>query len=335
MSRSVPTPGAALRRRTRVMPFEVAIWAVAIGAGVLFPRYSPLWNEIAILALFALSLDLILGYAGIVSLGHAAFFGVGAYTAGLFAKHVMGDPLVGLAVAASVAAVVGLVTSPLVLRGSDLTRLMVTLGVALIFYELANRFDNITGGADGLQGVVMTPLLGRFAFGLSGHVAFAYSLAVLFVLFVVARKLMASPFGYSLRAIRDNRVRATAIGIPVSRRLAAIYTFAAAYAGAAGALLAQTTAFVSLDAFDFHRSADVMLMVVIGGTGYLYGGLIGAVAFRSMYDVLSGITTQYWQFWLGLVLVVIVLVGHERLARPFHALGRLLRRRGGPGDPAP
>ncbi len=335
MSRPAATPGAALRRRTRIMPFEVVIWAVAVGAGVLFPRYSPLWNEIAILALFALSLDLILGYAGIVSLGHAAFFGVGAYTAGLFAKHVMGDPLVGLAVAAAVAALVGFITSPLVLRGSDLTRLMVTLGVALILYEVANRFDNITGGADGLQGVAMTPLLGRFRFGLSGHVAFAYSLAVLFVLFLIARKLMASPFGYSLRAIRDNRVRATAIGIPVRRRLAAIYTLAAAYAGAAGALLAQTTAFVSLDAFDFHRSADVMLMVVIGGTGYLYGGLIGAVAFRSMYDVLSGITTQYWQFWLGLVLVVIVLVGHERLARPFHALGRLLRRRGGPGDPLP
>jgi branched-chain amino acid transport system permease protein len=334
MSRPPPTFGAALQRRTRVMPFEVAIWAVAVGAGIFFPRYSPLWNEIAILALFALSLDLILGYAGIVSLGHAAFFGVGAYTAGLFAKHVMGDPLVGLAVGASVAALVGLLTSPLVLRGSDLTRLMVTLGVALIFYELANRFDNITGGADGLQGVVMTPLLGRFPFGLSGHVAFAYSLAVLFVLFLIARKLMSSPFGYSLRAIRDNRVRATAIGIPVSRRLAAIYTLAAAYAGAAGALLAQTTAFVSLDAFDFHRSADVMLVVVIGGTGYLYGGLIGAVAFRSMYDVLSGITTQYWQFWLGLVLVIIVLVGHERLARPFHALGRLLRR-AGPKDPAP
>ena len=118
MSRPTPTFGAALQRRTRVMPFEVAIWAVAVGAGVFFPRYSPLWNEIAILALFALSLDLILGYAGIVSLGHAAFFGVGAYTAGLFAEHVMGDPLVGLAVAASVAALVGLLTSPLVLRGS-------------------------------------------------------------------------------------------------------------------------------------------------------------------------------------------------------------------------
>jgi branched-chain amino acid transport system permease protein len=316
-----------LVRGARIRPFEVVIWAVALGVAVFFPRYAPLWNEIAILGLFAVSLDLILGYAGIVSLGHAAFFGVGAYTAGLFAKFVTGEPLSGLVVAAAVAALVGLVTSPLVLRGSDLTRLMVTLGVALILFEVANRFESITGGADGLQGVVMKPLLGRFAFGLSGQTAYAYSLAVLFVLFVVARRIVHSPFGYALKAIRDNRMRATAIGIPVNRRLAAVYTLAAAYAGVAGALLAQTTSFVSLDVLDFHRSADVMLLVVIGGTGYLYGGLIGAVVFRVMYDVLSNVTTQYWQFWLGLVLVIIILVGHERLARPFHALERALSRR--------
>ena len=319
---------APLVRNARVRPFEIAVWVVAVLAGVFFSRYAPLWNEIAILALFAVSLDLILGYAGIVSLGHAAFFGAGAYAAGLFAKHVTGDPLVGLAVGAVVGAVLGLITSPLVLRGSDLTRLMVTLGVALILYELANRFDNITGGADGLQGVVMSPLLGLFSFGLSGQTAYWYSLAVLFILFLVARRLVHSPFGYSLEAIRDNRMRATAIGIPVSARLTAVYTVAGAYAGVAGALLAQTTGFASLDVLDFHRSADVMLVLIVGGTGYLYGGLIGAVVFRVMYDVLSGITTQYWQFWLGLVLIVIILVGHERLARPFHWIGTRLRRRG-------
>jgi branched-chain amino acid transport system permease protein len=316
-----------LARGARIRTFEVVVWMVALGASLFFPRYAPLWNEIAILGLFAVSLDLILGYAGIVSLGHAAFFGVGAYTAGLFAKFVTGEPLSGLVVAAAAAALVGLVTSPLVLRGSDLTRLMVTLGVALILFELANRFDNITGGADGLQGVVMKPLFGRFAFGLSGRTANAYSLAVLFVLFVIARRVVHSPFGYALKAIRDNRMRATAVGIPVNRRLAAAYTLAAAYAGVAGALLAQTTSFVSLDVLGFDRSADVMLLVVIGGTGYLYGGLIGAVLFRVMYDVFSNITTQYWQFWLGLVLVIIILVGHERLSRPFRVLERLLARR--------
>jgi branched-chain amino acid transport system permease protein len=316
----------AFARSTRWRAWEVGLWVGAVVAAVVAPRYAPLFNEIAILALFAVSLDLVLGYAGIVSLGHAAFFGVGAYTAGLFSKFVTGDPLLGLVVASAVAGAIGLVTSPLVLRGTDLTRLMVTLGVALILFELANRFDNLTGGADGLQGVAIDPLLGRFSFGLSGVNAYGYSLAVLFLLFLVARRMVHSPFGYSLEAIRDNRTRALAIGIPVSRRLAAIYTIAAAYAGAAGALLAQTTAFVSLDVLDFHRSADVMLMVVLGGTGYLYGGILGAIVFRVMYDVLSGVTTQYWQFWLGLALVVLMLVGHERLVRPFHRVSALLRR---------
>jgi branched-chain amino acid transport system permease protein len=321
------TPTAALARTTRIQHYEWVIWIIAFAAWFVLPQKAALFNEIAILALFAVSLDLILGYAGIVSLGHAAFFGVGAYTAGLFAKFVTGEPLTGLVVGAAVAALVGLITSPLVLRGSDLTRLMVTLGVALILYEIANRFDDITGGADGLQGVVMKPLFGAFSFGLGGRTAYAYSLVVLFLLFMVARRLVHSPFGYSLEAIRDNRMRATAIGIPVNARLATIYTIAAAYAGVAGALLAQTTGFASLDVLDFHRSADVMLMVVIGGTGYLYGGIVGALVFRLLYDVLSAWTTTYWQFWLGLFLVVLVLVGHERLVRPFHRLGEQLRAR--------
>jgi branched-chain amino acid transport system permease protein len=318
---------APFARSARAQPYEVAIWILAALAIVLFPGHAALWNEIAILTLFAVSLDLILGYGGIVSLGQAAFFGTGSYGAALFAKHAMNDPLAGLAVGAAAAALVGLATSILVLRGTDLTRLMVTLGIASILYELANRFDQITGGADGLHGFAMRPLFGRFAFDLDGKVAYYYSLSVLFVLFLVARAVVHSPFGYSLMAIRDNRMRATAIGIDSNRRLAAIYTLAAAMAGAAGALLAQTTGFTSLDSLDFHRSADVLLVLVIGGTGYLYGGLIGAVVFVVMKDVLSAATPQYWQFWLGLILVVIVLVGRERIVRPWHALADRLRRR--------
>ena len=240
----------------------------------------------------------------------------------------MGDPVVGLVVGAGAAAVVGAATSPLVLRGSDLTRLIVTLGVASILYELANRFDNITGGADGLHGVNMGPLLGYFTFGLDAKVASAYSAAVLFLLFLLARRVVHAPFGYALMAIRDNRLRATAIGIDANRRLAMVYTLAAAMAGAAGALLVQTTGFASLDALEFHRSADVLLVLMIGGTGYLYGGMIGAVLFVVMKDLLSAATPQYWQFWLGLMLVVIVLVGHERIVRPLRLLARRLR----PGD---
>jgi branched-chain amino acid transport system permease protein len=144
---------------------------------------------------------------------------------------------------------------------------------------------------------------------------FFYSLAVLFLLFLLARRIVYSPFGLSLRAIRNNPLRASAIGIPVNRRLIAIYTIAAFYAGVAGALFTQTTALASLDVFAFERSADLMLVLVIGGTGYLYGGLIGAVVFRMLQEVFSSITPQYWQFWIGLVLVVIVLVGRQRLHR--------------------
>lgn len=330
---STPPPSqleraGAFARTARWQPYETVIWVVAALALLVFPQHAALWNEIAILALFAISLDLVLGYAGILTLGHAAFFGTGCYAAALFAKYALHDPLAGLAVGMLAAAVLGFVTSFMVLRGSELTRLMVTLGVASILYELANRFEKITGGADGLQGVVMGPVLGHFAFGLDAKVAYLYSLAVLFLLFLVARRVAHSPFGYSLKAIRDNRTRASAIGIDVNRRLVAVYTLGAALAGAAGALLAQTTAFASLDVLDFNRSADVLLVLVLGGTGYLYGGVLGAVLFRVLQNALSAWTPQYWQFWLGLILVVIVLIGHERIVRRWHALcGRFSRDR--------
>jgi branched-chain amino acid transport system permease protein len=317
-----------LAQRARWRPAEIAFWAIAAASIVLFPGKHLILAEIAILALFALSLDLILGYAGIISLGHAAFFGFGAYTAGLLAKHqLIAEPVLALLASGLLAAALGFVTSFLVLRGSDLTRLMVTLGVALVLREIANRFEWLTGGADGLQGVTIAPVLGRFAFDITGHVAYVYCLAVLFVLFVVARRIVHSPFGLSLVSIKGNTLRASAVGIPVNARLVAIYTVAAGYAGIAGALLTQTTAFCSLDVLSFERSADLLLMLIIGGAGYLYGGPIGAVAFKLMQDWLAGITPQYWQFWIGLLLVAIVLVGRERVAGWSRALGSVIRRR--------
>ncbi|SFU71049.1 amino acid/amide ABC transporter membrane protein 2, HAAT family [Polaromonas sp. YR568] len=307
----------SLLKSSRWKPWEPVLWLIAFIAPVLLPSHALIINEIAIVALFAVSLDLVLGYTGIVSLGHAAFFGIGGYAAALFAKLVMPDPLVGLAVGIGAATLLGAVCSLTILRGSDLTRLMVTLGVALILLELANKLDWLTGGADGLQGVVMGPLLGRFEFDLSGRTAAYYSLAVLLILFVLMRRLVHSPLGATLKAIRDNRLRAMAIGIPVASRLAIVYTVAAGVAGAAGALLTQTTGFASLDLFEFHRSADVLLILVVGGVGWLYGGVAGAIVFKLMQDALSSITPQYWTFWIGLFLVVLVLVGRERLVRPW------------------
>jgi branched-chain amino acid transport system permease protein len=313
---------SVLLHKARWRPLEFVAWAVAFALPFLMPSHSLLVNEIAIVALFAMSLDLILGYTGIVSLGHAAFFGFGAYTAALFAKLVMPDPTVGLLMATVLSAVLGLVASVTILRGSDLTRLMVTLGTALLLLELANKLDWLTGGADGLQGVVMGPVLGLFEFDLYGRTAAWYSLAVMLLLFLVMRRIVHSPFGATLKAIRDNRLRAMAIGIPVVSRLVVIYTVAAGIAGAAGALLAQTTGFASLDVLAFDRSADVLLMLVIGGVGWLYGGVAGAIVFKLLQNWLSAVTPQYWMFWIGLLLVLLVLVGRDRVLKPWTWLGK-------------
>ena len=311
-----------LLQASRWKPWEPVLWLLAFAAPLVLPSHALIINEIAIVALFAVSLDLVLGYTGIVSLGHAAFFGMGAYSAALFAKHIHPDPLVGMAVAVGISTVLGALCSFTVMRGTDLTRLMVTLGVGLILMELANKLDWLTGGADGLQGVVMGPVLGQFEFDLYGRTAAFYSLTVLLLCFLLARRFVHSPLGGTLKAIRDNRLRASAIGIPVTARIAVGYTVAAAMAGAAGALLAQTTGFASLDVFEFHRSADVMLILVVGGTGWLYGGVMGAIVFKLLQDMLSAITPQYWTFWLGLFLVVLVMVGRERLIRPWTWFGK-------------
>jgi branched-chain amino acid transport system permease protein len=299
---------------------EIAFWAVALAAFFVFPNHRVLGSQILITGLFALSLDLIMGYAGIVSLGHAAYFGVGAYAAGLLAVHGWGEPVSGLVVAGAAGAIVGYPTSILVVRGSDLARLMVTIGIGLMLFEAANQIPSITGGADGLSGVTMWKLLGLFRFDLTGSTAYVYSLSVIFLLFVVARRVVSSPFGMSLRGVRENARRMPAIGTPVTRRLIAIYTISAAMAGVAGGLLAQTTQFVGLDVFGFPRSADLMIMLVLGGTGRLYGGLVGATVFMIAHHYLSEINPVYWQFWLGLLLVVVVMFARGGLIGALESL---------------
>jgi branched-chain amino acid transport system permease protein len=310
----------------RWQPAEIVFWLVVVAAFFAFPNHRVLGSQILITGLFAVSLDLVLGYAGIVSLGHAAYFGIGAYTAGLLAVHGWGEPFSGLLVAGVLGAVVGFATSFLVVRGSDLARLMVTLGIGLMLFEAANQLPSITGGADGLSGVTMWTVFGVFSFGLNGSTAYLYSLGVVFVLFVVVRRIVSSPFGLSLRGVRENVRRMPAIGAPVTRRLIAAYTISAALAGVAGGLLAQTTQFVGLDVFGFPRSADLMIMVVLGGAGRLYGGLVGAAVFMIAHHFLSDLNPIYWQFWLGLLLVVVVLFARGGILGAIAAVRE--RRRG-------
>jgi branched-chain amino acid transport system permease protein len=290
----------------RWRPLELVFWLVAVALFFALPDYRVLGSQVLITGLFALSLDLILGYAGIVSLGHAAFFGLGAYAAALLAKNGIADPLLGLVAGALVAAIAGYVISFLVVRGNDLTRLMVTLGIGLMLWEAANKASFITGGVDGLS-FTAGKLFGIWSFDLGGKVAYLYSLAVVFVVFVFAKRLVDSPLGLSLRGIREGGKRMPAIGAPVVRRLQTIFTIAAGMAGIAGALLAQTTQFAGIDSLGFPRSAELMIMLVLGGTGRLCGGLIGAAIFMIAHDFLSSIDPVYWEFWIGFLLVVIVL----------------------------
>jgi branched-chain amino acid transport system permease protein len=323
-----PVATAALHLpHDRWHPLEIAFWLLPVAAFFAFPGYRVLGSQILITALFALSLDLILGYAGIVSLGHAAFFGVGAYTAGLLAVHGWGEPLSGLLAGGLVAALAGYPVSFLVVRGSDLSRLMVTLGIALMFFEAANKATGITGGVDGLGGVAMWKVLGLFEFGIFGTASYVYSLVVLFVVFVLARRLVASPFGLSLRGIREGVRRMPAIGAPVRHRLVTVFTVSAGIAGVAGALLAQTTQFVGIDVLSFQRSAELLIMLVLGGTGRLYGAVIGAAVFLVARDYLSGLNPVYWEFWIGVLLVLIVLFARGGILGGLTALYARLARK--------
>jgi len=293
-------------RQARWRPLEIAFWLATLAPFVVTPNYLSLASQIAITALFALSLDLILGYAGLVSLGHAAYFGVGAYTAGLLSKHYLGEPLTGLALSALAAGLVGYASSHVIVRFRHLALIMLTLGFGLLLFEAANSASSLTGGADGLQGVKIAPLLG-FKFDLYGRTAYAYSLVVLFLFFLMARRIIHSPFGLALRGIRENALRMPAIGAPSLAHLRKVYTIAAVMAGMAGALLTQTTSTVSLEVLSFGRSADVLVILILGGAGRLYGGIVGAIIYMVARDQVSGMNPQYWYFWIGLLLVAVVM----------------------------
>ena len=294
------------QRQVRWHPLEYAVWLAALLPFVLTPSHLSLASQIAITALFALSLDLLVGYAGLVSLGHAAFFGMGAYSAGLIAKHYWGEPLSVLLISGIFAGVLGYAMSHVIVRFRHLALIMLTLGFGLLLHEAANSASALTGGADGLQGFKYTSVLG-FKFDMYGRAAYAYSLAVLFICFLVARRIIHSPFGLALRGIRENAVRMPAIGAPSLSHLRKAYTLAAVVAGVAGALLTQTTSTVSLEVLSFGRSADVLVILILGGAGRLYGGLLGAVIYMVARDQFSGINPQYWYFWIGLLLVAVVM----------------------------
>jgi branched-chain amino acid transport system permease protein len=317
------SPVDLLIRRVRLRAIELLPWIIAIAAYFGFGDYLALGSQILIMILFAMSLDLVLGYAGIITLGHSAFFGVGSYAAGIYAVHVSGEPLSGLLIGALAAGAVGFASGLVILRTQGLTLLMLTLAITALLAEAANKASFVTGGADGLQGVAIDPIIGLFRFDLFGRTAYLYCLVVLFLAWLFVRRLVHSWFGRSLVGIRENAVRMHAIGSPVRRRLITVYTISAALAGIAGALLAQTTQFVALSVLGFQRSGEVVIMLVFGGIGRLYGGFVGASLYMIAQDQLAKLDPVFWYFWLGLLLVLLVMFARGGL---LGLLDRLVKR---------
>ena len=287
---------------------EALPWLAALAAFFAFPDLLSLGARVEIFILFSLSLDLILGYGGIITLGHSAFFGVGAYAAGLASVRLgVNEPFSQLAVAALAAAVVGAVTGTVVLRTRGLTLLMLTLAITSLLLELANRAGGLTGGADGLTGISVAPVAGLFKFDLFGRTAYLYCLFILFAGWVLVRRVVHAPFGAMLTGIRDNRARMAAIGAPVTLRLVMAYTLSAGLAGVAGGLNTQVNQFVGLNVFGFELSGDVLIMLILGGVGRIYGAFVGPVVYLLAQDQLSKEAPDFWYLGIGVLLVVVVL----------------------------
>jgi branched-chain amino acid transport system permease protein len=299
----------ALASRHRLRWWEPLPWLLAIAFYFAFPRHLGFGTELLITILFAISLDLALGYAGIVTLGHAAFFGAGAYTVGMLAFHgIWNEPITSLILAAIVAALIGLASGLVLLRTTGLTLLMLTLCTMALLEESANLAHHWTGGFDGLPSIPIPPVFGLFEFNpLFPRVQYLYVLGVLFVCFLFVRMLAYSPFGQSLTGIRENTLRMHAVGAPVRMRLVACYTISAAIAGIAGGLWAQANAYVNLSTLGLDRAATVLIILVLGGYGRLYGAFLGAVAYMALAHFLSKVYPTAWQLGLGLLLVVIAL----------------------------
>jgi branched-chain amino acid transport system permease protein len=337
VSEVIPRDAASVEKRSKAAEYlvrrhyfswaEALPWLAAIACFFVFPDRMTFGSQVLVMVIFALSLDLILGYAGIVTLGHAAFFGIGAYVVALGSlRFGWSEPITGIIVSGIAAGLVGAAVGWFVLRYRGLTLLMLTIAFAAVLQESGNLRADITGGYDGLPGLMFDPLLGTFDYDLYGHTNYLYTLAVLAVMFYLVRRVVYSPFGQALTGIRENVRRMHAIGSPVHRRLVTVYAISAAIAGVAGALFTQTNAYVTLTTFDFDNSAKVMVMLILGGTGRLYGAFVGATLYMVLEDYFSKLSPTFWQLGIGLLLVMAVLFARRGVLGLFEDAGAFLSR---------
>ncbi len=325
---SIAEKHSPVRRAASLRTFlpELTVAVIAVGAFFAFPYDLGFVTRVVIMMIFVLSLDLVLGVAGVATLGQAAMYGTGAYAAGIFAVHATAAPLPGLLVGAIAGAAIAFVSGLLLMRARGLTLIMLTIAVAQILQEIANKAQWLTGGADGLRGIRMDPILGRFEFDFVGQTGYIYAVCVMIAVLAFLKVLIASPFGLMARGIHESPERMSAIGAPVRRRLLAIYTVGGGIAGIAGALTAQITELVSLEVYAFSLSAEAMIMLILGGAGRIYGALVGTAIFMVTHHLAAAVDPFNWLFAIGaLVLVVVFFVPSGLLGVPA-ALRRLIGR---------
>ncbi len=303
------------------------LWlAAALACYFVFPQYLALGTTVLIMVVLVMSFDLLLGFGGVLSLGHAVFFGLGAYTAGWLSLAGLTEPVSAVIVAGIAAAALAAVVGPLLLRLTGLPLMMVTLALGVLVFEAAHKATTITGGDDGLPGIQFAPILGLFEWGLGGATAYLYVLAWLCVVFVLLKRVVASPFGVLLQGVRENPARMRLIGNRVLPHLTLAYVISGAVAGMAGALFTQANAFVGLGVLAVDTSIDVLVMLVLGGIGGLHGALIGAPVYMLIKHFSSQWNPFYWMLIIGVLLIVVVLAGRGGLLGMLTSLMRRTRK---------
>ena len=292
----------------------VAIALLGVVGYLLFPDDLAFLTRLIAITLLVLSLDLVTGYCGVATLGQAALFGVSAYVVGNVCLAGITDPLLLLVVGLLVGVVMGLVSGALITRFRGLPQLVLSIAFGQLVGALSNKLSSFTGGSDGLSGISPTPVLGIFNFDMYSRTAFIFSLTILAVVFVLLLRFVRSPFGLLCRGIRDDDLRAQMIGAAVYPRLVLMYAVSGAVAGIGGALNAITTGVVGLDSVSFERSAEALVMLVLGGAGNLWGALFGAVLFQIFEHIVSATNPFHWMTLVGLLLILIVVFAPRGLS---------------------
>ncbi len=310
MSNQQAIEQSAMSKITLKIPFlpELVLIVIGIAAFFAFPTSLGFLTEVVIMILFVLSLDLLLGYTGIATLGQSAMFGMGAYAAGLFSMHVYSDPIVGLLVAGVMGALIALASGLLILRAHGFSFIVLTIAVAQLLHAGVNQASDFTGGDDGLYGYTVAPLFGVFEFDFYGRLGFLYSLGVLVICYYALRRLVNSPFGLAAEGLREDRERMKALGYPVYRHLVVVYVIAGLLAGLAGGLSAQTVQVVGMQSLSFTLSAEALVMLILGGTRRLYGAVVGTVIFMTIHHYAAALDPSTWMLFIGLLLVFTVFV---------------------------